>query len=214
MNKICGLLCAAIAVSIGLAVNSSLAQAGVLWTANWIAEKPNIISASGNNQLLLSDEIGFHGDGNQSMTATRITVGEPFSTSSGGTDSFTDQNYALRLTLTDEASNETTDLLFAGDISGTITPDSAALTNDFHSPTSRTVTLGDYEYEVTIGPFTPEGQDGEAGTIYASVRVTPTGDDTPPPSPNEAPEPTSLALAGLGASCAAWAAWRRRRTGK
>lgn len=209
MTKIIG-LCGA-ALTLGVLVSGSLAQAGVLWTANWVAEKPNIISNSGQNEVRLSDEADFHGDGAQSMTATRITVGDNFK---GSSDSFTDQNYSLRLTLTDEASNESAELLFAGDISGTITPTGSSLTNDFHLPTSHTVTLGDNEYEVTIGPFTPNGQEAEAGVIYASVRVTPGEDGNPNPNPNETPEPTSLTLAGLGASCAAWAAWRRRRTGK
>src|SRR5262249_59978543 len=87
-------------------------------------------------------------------------------------------------------------------------------------PTTQTVTLGNDTYTVTMSGSSPPGPPGSAnpGSISAHVDVAAGpngggggggGGGGPPVNP--APEPSTLALSGLGLSCLGIASWRKRR---
>lgn len=181
------------------------AHAGVLWSADWTAPKPNVISDTGNNQLLLAAGPHFDGNGNASnFLAGQFTVQTPFK---GATDGWTSQNYSLQMLLTDKASHATKTLLFAGGLSGTATGSSSAITNEFvANKTSYDFTLGGHHYKVTLGPYVANGTGTNVGLVDAQVSV----DGSTSPPPNETPEPSTLVLMGLGCCSAAAAAWRKR----
>lgn len=119
-------------------------------------------------------------------------------------------NYAVSLTLTDQASGDSGSLTFRGNLSGTATngSDQVNLTNTFLGPTSQTLFLGQHQYTVTIGPFVPPGPltypqgwsehiSQQDGSISVKVAVA-------------TPEPFSLTLACLGLPLGL-AGWFRRR---
>jgi hypothetical protein len=119
--------------------------------------------------------------------------------------------YTLSLELVDDFAGprqSSGHLAFTGVIGGTMTPTTADLTNTFTGETTKSLWLNGNAYTVTVGPFVAPSPPGPLqrwdGRIGAHVEVR----------PKESPEPTGLALAGLGASLlggAAWRAWRRRR---
>jgi hypothetical protein len=181
------------------------------WSYEWISHNDKIIFGSGNNELDLTGGPSGTTSGNQSILALQFDVVAPFV---GATDSFTAQNYSLTLKLKDLDSGDSTDLLFAANLSGSASLDSTSFTNEFVEPTEYTVPLGDADYKVTIGPFVKPGPAGGAtGTLHASVEVIGEPDTQVPDNPtptHETPEPGTLLLAGLAAACSGAAAVRRR----
>lgn len=191
--------------------NAAEVRAGP-WSYEWISHNDKIIFGSGNNELDLTAGPAGTTSGNQSLLALQFDVVAPFV---GATDSFTAQNYSLTLKLQDLDSGDSTDLLFAANLSGSATLDGTSFTNEFVEPTEYTVPLGDADYKVTIGPFVKPGPVGGAsGTLHASIEVL-GGSDTenpppPPPPTHETPEPGTLLLAGLAAACSGAVGVRRR----
>jgi len=121
----------------------------------------------------------------------------------GPTDAtFSGRGYTFTMHLTDVTSNASTDLKWTGALSGT---GPFALTNKFAKP-SQSVALGQHNYTVTLGSFTPPTAT-QGGKLSADVVV---GGPTVPPV-NQVPEPTSLLLAGLGVSALGARAWWRKR---
>jgi hypothetical protein len=133
---------------------------------------------------------------------------------------FTQKPFSLQLSILDKQSQHTGNLSFAGFFNGSIDPvgKTATITPSFLNAT-QTVTLGLNTYSVTISPFAPmsyttlsptdvgPGSGGSSafiGGLHAQVDVSPAfGSSTP--------EPTGLALAGMGLVTVAGAFWRRRR---
>lgn len=181
---------------------------GVLWTADWLNVKPNVLSDDGDNQILVNKPPLFNGDGNESMIAATLTVGLPFN---GESDSFTNQNYALQLTLKDTASGESVVMDFSGDLTGTISPGGSSITNEYDvDNTTHEADLGGRHYTVTMLPFDVNGEGTDIGVMYAEVTVT--GGESPDPTPtNDTPEPTTALLAATGAAFTML--WKRRRIG-
>src|SRR5262249_46365754 len=96
--------------------------------------------------------------------------------------------------------------VFSGKLFGTLTADSAVLSSTFNAPVTLSRAVGGHLYTVTIGPFSgPSGPNSDnVGSIGAHVDVT-------TEAVQQTPEPTSLALAGLGlAGLAGGWRWRRR----
>ena len=139
-----------------------------------------------------------------------------------GSDTFSG-TFTLTMHLTDDASQAHADLGFTGTVSGTLTPTSADLKINFdnpgpplNSPFTRTVTLGNNDYTVTLAPTlgyimapSPKGQ----ASIDAQVAVAPHtqggGGGTPPPT--QTPEPASLVLGATAVlGFAARRLWQRR----
>ncbi len=190
-------------------IGSGAARAGVQWTAAFSTDKPNIISLSGENQLVINPQPLATGTGNATVSAFELSVKSPFV---GSSDSFTAQNYSLNLTLTDVASNLSKTLQFSGNLTGTITPSSAQLTNAFNAgQTEYAFDLGGDHYDVTIGPFTPQSGNGQAGRFDAMISAS--ANESPPPTnppPLSTPEPSTMVLVGMAAACLGGSMWRKR----
>jgi hypothetical protein len=106
---------------------------------------------------------------------------------------------------------------FTGHFSGYFTPKGANIRFTFDETSKPPVLLGLNTYTVNFdlasGAYAPPDPPGSshAGTITAHVDVL-AGEEGPPT--NETPEPTTLALAGLGLSLGGLASWRRRVRGR
>jgi hypothetical protein len=177
----------------------------IAWTYSW-SNSPGYVLAdipAGGGRISLSDVATQTAVGDSDIVATNIRT---FSSApSTNPDTFTAKAYSLNLTLTDSASNQSAQLIFAGVFNGTLTATSANITNTFTSASTQTVVLGDNRYTVTLNAYTPPGPMGSsaAGSIgaHATVLVQ---------SILSAPEPASLAIAGAAAPLLAFALRRRR----
>ena len=139
------------------------------------------------------------------------------SASANHPDTFIDRPYTLTLTITDDHHHSLlpSPVIFTGVLNGTLSHDSAQLTNTFTSLQTRTFFDGDFIHErsleVTIGPYTPPGppRDHRTGSIDAQVVVK----GPLPPPVNNVPQPSTLALSSLGGVLLWWKASRKRRHG-
>jgi hypothetical protein len=196
------------AVLVAWLVGAPAARAGVLWTAQWQNEKPTIVSDRGDNELSLSVGPAANGNGAATIAAANITVQAPFV---GTSDSFTKQNYALNLVLTDSASHMSRTLLFSGAVDGTVTPTNSQITNAFHPGHSAyDFILGGNHYDVTMA-YQADGAGAHVGSLSATiVNVPEVGSQPTQPPAVAAPEPSTMVLATVGITCGAWSLWRRR----
>jgi hypothetical protein len=139
---------------------------------------------------------------------------------------FTNDKYTLKLFLRDTDNHLSGTLTFRGALTGTLSRASAMLRNHFVGATTQSLTLGQDVFTVTVGPYSPPGPPGGGsdGMIGASVQVHRLKPTAHPSAAGiasigpasgislaSAPEPSALALAGLGSVAAGALAWRRRR---
>ncbi len=133
------------------------------------------------------------------------------SASAGHPDTFINRPYILTLTVTDDHHHSLlpSPVTFTGVLNGTLSRDSAQLSNTFTSVQTRT--FFDGNFTVTIGPYTPPGppRDHRTGSIDAQVVVK----GPLPPPVNNVPQPSTLALSSLGGVLLGWKVWRKRRHG-
>jgi hypothetical protein len=191
----------------------------VPWTYNF-GRSPVAVPADkgGTGGLTLTDEQTHQADGTSDIVATNIRA---FSSATRNQpDTFTNSPYTLSLFLKDNASGQSTTLIFHGVFNGTISATSANVTTRFTAPLVETVKLGTNTYTVNLGNYAPPGPPdaSNAGSISAHVAVNET---TPPstggsggPGPAQAPEPSTLLLSCLGLSSIGMGGWRRWRKKK
>jgi hypothetical protein len=202
-----------------LVLAASQARADLTWTEDW----------SGSNQFLTTGSSTITITG-QPLTTVSSTSAIPSpsgnvasitftSTADGHTpDVFNSSTgaYTLSMTVTDGPSSLSHTFTFTGYLSGPVSggQSGANLMNNFTSPTTETFTFADGDkYTVTINSIIPprfnfNNSKGFTGAVYASVTGLSNGGSG---SPNNTPEPCTLALAGLGSVFAGLAAWRKRR---
>lgn len=124
-------------------------------------------------------------------------------------DTFTNAQYALTLTLTDMASGVTGSLVWTGQFNGILSRSFATISNEFTGLQEQSIKLGDNIFRVVIGPYVPPPIPGASnnGSIGARVYVTEdNGGGT-----IDTPEPSTMILAGLGASFLGLGSLRKRR---
>jgi hypothetical protein len=146
------------------------------------------------------------------------TVTSFSSATSPNPDTFTGQSYTMKGTFTDLASGDKGTVTFVGHLFGQLTATSGTINSTFDKPMSQQLKLGDKIYTITIGPFIGLNFHFDPGTGAALATPLPgtTGsvnafvDIKPGRGGAQLPEPTTLALAGLGVG--SLLALRRRRT--
>lgn len=119
-------------------------------------------------------------------------------------------NFSMGLKL--GAGGETGSVTFAGSISGSLTATTSELKATFSNPTTQKLTLGDYEYTVTISPSLisiPAPGATTAALIDAQVLVAKKVVNPPPPV--DTPEPSALLLGATAVAGLAARRWLRRQ---
>jgi hypothetical protein len=121
-------------------------------------------------------------------------------------DTFSGQTYAVTIDLTDLPSGHSGSLTFTGALFGSLTPEDARITTTFSQGT-KTLTLGNDTYTVTLGPLVDPSNNNPTvvGTLMATVDVR-SGSVI---QVADAPEPASLMLAALGVAAGVWSRCRR-----
>jgi hypothetical protein len=168
---------------------------------------PSAPTDAGMGHLHLQDMGQRFATGSTNVVATRVWVTSmaPYSLPAH----FSHDDYTLSLTLTDKPSGKTGVVTFTGELDGTAWKHGSNITNTFTGPLTQTITLGNDVYTVTLGAYLPPGPPGRKnkGGIDAMIAVVPLSG-----SPPATPEPSTLALAGLGLTLTGFAAWRKRRS--
>jgi hypothetical protein len=175
-------------VSLTLALAGNARADLIHWTATW-SRSPSEIPADspGTGKITLSDTGSETYAGSSDMVATNLATSS--TATADKPDAFTNKNYTLDLTLTDQASGHEYTFSFTGVLTGTLTALAANIHNSFTGLTAQAMVIGDNLYSVTIGPYNPPGrpEDAPVGSIGARAEVT----------VQSVPEPASLWLAGL-----------------
>jgi hypothetical protein len=190
------------------------------WTYSW-TRNPVAVPADGGGTggIGMTNQPVNHAVNSSDIVATSLWTFSSASTSTP--DTFTNQAFSLTLALTDDNSHQSTNLTFNGVFNGMLSASSANISQSWTGSTTQTVTLGSDTYTVTMSGYSPPGPPGSAnpGSISAHVDVAAGpngggggGGGGPPVNP--APEPSTLALSGLGLSCLGLAFWRKRQRAK
>jgi hypothetical protein len=166
----------------------------ISWSYNW-SRSPGVIASDNHpatGYITLTDESLKNAVGDSNIVATNLRTYSAASTADP--DRFTAKVYTLNLFLLDQESGRSTTLTFTGQFDGTLTAASANIQNTFLGPSTQTVVLGDHLYTVTLDHYSPPGPTGavNSGSISAHASIT-VG------TVFQQPEPSALALAGLGA---------------
>jgi hypothetical protein len=182
---------AAVAVLFGSGV---MARADLVhWSYQW--DRAPLAVGGGTGGVGLTNEPLTHAIGSSDIIATNLSV---FSVADPATpDKLSAAGYSLKMTVTDAASHATGTFAFTGQLNGTFSSGSAAITNSFTSATTLpTQTIGTNSYTVTIGPYSAPGPPSaqNMGAIGAHVDVR-AGAQVHAQS---TPEPSTLILAALG----------------
>jgi hypothetical protein len=185
-------------------------RADPLWSYNTTAV-PDIVASTFQSPINTT-KVTFQG-GSGNVTGTSSIIIYNMATVSGENqstpDKFSNVGFTLGLQISDTASlpSGTAPVTFSGQYSasgvsssssqnGTILWKQGNGTYSAALPTAPTLTLGANTYSVAIISVTPPGAPGLPGSIEALVTVNgPSGTGQPPPP--DAPEPTSLLLAGM-----------------
>jgi hypothetical protein len=209
-----------VAASVVVLLAGATVRADVIpWTYSW-QRNPISIAADGTGTggvSLTSEALPKQAAGNSDIVATNLRI---FSSATAANPDKLQTNgaFALALTLLDNNSNVSGTLTFSGKLSGTFSAGNSLLTAVFSTPTTKSITLGQDTYTVTIGPYSPPGPPSasNAGSIAAHVDVTGVsgggggGGPGPGPGVNDVPEPSSVLLSCMGLTFLGGAAGRKR----
>jgi hypothetical protein len=180
----------------------------IQWSYNWNINPISVLSDTGNGSVSFTNQPAQNASGNSDTVATNLKANSLADPASPDTLNHTGA-YTLTLSLTDTASAQTGTVSFAGKLSGSFSKSFANITNAFSGAPSQTLFLGNNEYTVAIGPYSPPGPPDSTnlGSIAAHVNVENVGHVTN----SSSPEPSSLLLGLFGLSSASMASWRKRR---
>jgi uncharacterized iron-regulated membrane protein len=181
----------------------------VQWTYNFSPGAPALTADNNPGAgVTFTNEATHFATGSSDVVATNLRV---FSSATAGSpDSITGSNgnYSLTLQLS-EAENgnvNTATLTFTGKLAGSFSSESSNLTNTYGPNASQTVSLGSFNFTVSLLPATLPGPPDQtnAGSIAAHVTVSSL-------TPQSVPEPSTMLLSGLGLTFLGAASWRKRR---
>ena len=183
----------------------------IAWSYNWTPTVSAVPADSpGTGKVLLTNEPAGAAVNSSDIVASdiRTVSSAPYN----NPDHFTNTPYGLTLTLTDKASHDSGTVTFTGVFNGTLTALSSNITNTFTGPRVQVLQLGGNVYTISMGTYSPPPPPGavNAGAISAYAQVTVQSGTT---GVLQLPEPSALALAGLGLSLGGGAFWRRKRYG-
>ncbi|MFL5242192.1 MAG: hypothetical protein ACJ8FY_08795 [Gemmataceae bacterium] len=208
---------------------TSPAQAEFIkWGYDW-TRSPITVSADkgGTGGITLTVQPMAQASGTSDIVA--VNLGTFSSAASAAPDRFTNQAYKLMLAITDLSNQLSGSVSFSGVFNGTVSVATANIANHFTGPQTQVLKLGKDTYTVTIGPYAAPGNPDSVmlGSIGAHVALQTDsgttgggsggggtgngGGGSGTPQGREAPEPTGIVIAGMGASFTGLAAWLRRR---
>jgi PEP-CTERM motif len=198
-----------------LLCGASQARADISWHADW---DPGALALTVGPSSVINFT-NLHGSG-YTTTALQPVISTPVTNlsivttaTSTAPDVFSSVGYSLKLTLTDDLSGLTHTFSFTGMLlSGSISTSGASVTNVFGPNASQSFTFANGDkYVVTLDGYVPPGSGTNittVGGIGADVTATgPSGSG----NPHGTPEPSTLALGGLGMAFTGLMAWRKRR---
>ena len=182
----------------------------IQWSYSWSRSPAQVQADSpGTGYIALTDAGKQMAAGNSYLVAANL---QAHSTApDGNPDVFTNKSYTLSLSLGDQASGASGNLIFTGEFNGTLTANISNITNTFLGATTQTLVLGNHLYTVTMDSFTGPGPTGadNSGSISARAEVSvSTIMDLPEPSG------ITLALVGAAGSIAGWFVTLRRSVGR
>jgi len=219
-------LTASVAATALLLATGLGAQAGsvppdsLAWTYNFSPTAPAVF-ADGNPSagVTFTNDKTKPASGTSDVVVTNLSI---FSTAAPTTPDklTTNGTYTIGLTLAtnDGGTVYTAPLTFTGKLGGTLSGQSAGVTNTFGPHSTQSVNLGSYTFTVSLGAYTPPGPPSQASStggptgLYGSIsaHVSIASNDGPGPSA-DTPEPGTMLLSGFGLSLLGGAAWRKRR---
>lgn len=178
------------------------------WKYDWTADQSVLnADAPGTSKILLSEtHAGLsNASGSTDVVAANIRISSTAPPTAK--DTFTDKGYGLTLFLLDEQSGQSGTLEFGGVFNGSVSSLSSNLTHTFVGDETQSLILGNHEFTVNIGPYTPPGPPGStnAGAVsaFAQVEVR---------EVQHAPEPSTMVLSGIGLSMLGLVGWRKKRS--
>jgi hypothetical protein len=181
----------------------------ISWTYNAEPSAPTIASDTNpGSRIMLKDDPLVQAAGSTDIVLTNLTT---VSTADPNKpDQFSKTGaWSLSVLITDSASGKSKTVTFTGKLGGTLSGLSAGITNTFTGTTKFDFVLGNNEYVVTAGMYSPPGPPNASnkGSISAHVDVSPAGGG----GTQKAPEPSTLLLAVFGLAGLGAARGRRRR---
>jgi hypothetical protein len=189
--------CAALALAVFAAAP---ARAEIIpWYYSTLPLPTNVASSNGGNgHIALTGLLSGQLTGGTDVTLAYLqTVSNA---PPGKPATFSAAPYQLALTILDADSKTAGTLYFTGALSGKLSAGSALITNQYTGDVKQSLVLGDHLYTVQLDKFAPPGAPGAGkGSIPARVWVT------------DVPEPTALALAGIGLGLFGARRWWQRR---
>jgi hypothetical protein len=183
----------------------------VQWSYDFSSGAPSVF-ADGTNKsgVSFTNEQVTSAIGTTDVVATQLKVFSTAPDSSKDKISGSNGNYSLTMNIGTSASGSllTGSLTFTGTLAGTLSSNSAGITNGFTGQTSQSLTLGDYTFTVTFDSYSHPGPPSasDQGSIGAHVVVS-----SPTINNVNSPEPSAMLLSGFGLVGALGAAWRKRR---
>jgi PEP-CTERM motif len=206
------------ALTAALMLATSHARADINWQATWTPGSPTLAVGP-------LSAIDFTSLSNAAYTTTTAQpiISTPVTNLSIVTtapitapDVFSNRSYSLTMTVTDDGlmTNNTHAFTFTGALSGNISVGGSYVSNQFGPNSTQSFTFANGDtYVVSLNGFLAPGSGTNISTsgaigaaVAASVSVTNSG------TAHSTPEPSTLALGGLGIVLAGLRSWRKQRS--
>lgn len=183
----------------------SIPPSSISWNYNFSPGAPAVLAdtnpAAG---VTFTNEPTKTAFGTSDIVATNLKV---FSAASAASPDVLSANGAYSLTLqlstVDNGTPYNATMTFTGKLTGNFSASNSNITNVFGPNSTQSVSLGSYNFVVSMNAYTPPGPPDQQNSGSISARVTVSG--------NQVPEPSTMLLSGLGLSLLGGTAWRKRK---